>query len=124
MFKPAGFTAEGTFSPDLLIAGDHPVRTGGVTVKADKVYARGTVLYLKSGETQYEAYDGGTFAATSILAIAVDAIDTTGAAASVPVYIAGDFNANKLTFATGGTVAAIRSRALSQSIYLHDAVAA
>jgi hypothetical protein len=124
MFKPAGFTAEGTFAPDLLIAGDHPQRTAGVTVKADKKYARGTVLYLKSGETQYEAYDGGTITADSLVGIAVEDIDTTGAAAAAPMYIAGDFNANKLIFATGGTVAAIRARMASQSIYLVDPVAA
>lgn len=122
--KPAGFTAEGTYAPDLLLAGDHPVRTAGVTLKTTLTLSRGTVVYLKNGETQYEAFDGGTVTAGSLLGILVEDVNTAGGAASVAVYIAGDFNANALTFATGGTVAAIRARCALQSLYLTDSVAA
>jgi hypothetical protein len=124
-FKPAGITAEGTFTPDLLIAGDHPIRTAGVTLKTTLDLKRGTVLYLKTGgDTQYEAFDGGTPLAGSLLGILVEDVNTAGGAASVMVYIAGDFNTNSLIFATGGTAAAVRERLALQSLYLRDAVAA
>jgi len=124
MFKPAGFTEEGTYSPDLLIAGDHPIRTKGVTLKTTLTLSRGTLVYLKSGENQYEAYDGGTITAGSLLGILVLDVNTAGGAASVMVYIAGDFNSNKITVASGGSLATVRDRLVSQSIYLHDPVAA
>lgn len=125
MFKPAGFTAEGTYTPDLLIAGCHPVEQKGFTIKAEKKYVRGTLIYLKSGETQYEAYDGGTLTASpSLLAVLVDDVDTTGAAASHVGYIAGDFNTNAITVATGGSLATVRDRLAQQSLYLHDSISA
>lgn len=122
--KPAGFTDEGTFAPDMLLAGCCCPHQLGFTLKASLTLARGTVIYLKNGETQYEAYDGGTITAGSLLGILVSDVNTTGGAASVAAYISGEFNANKLTFATGGTVAAIRTRAAAQAMYLLDAVAA
>lgn len=124
MFNPAGFTAEGTFTPDGLIAGDHPQRVQGFTLKTTLKLSRGALIYLKNGETQYEAYDGGAITAGSLLGVLVEDVDTTGGAASVAAYISGDFNANKIIFASGGTAAAVRARLATQSLYLHDAVAA
>lgn len=124
MFSPAGVTTEGTFAPDKLHAGDHPIRQIGVTLKTTLRLSRGTLVYLKNGESQYEAYDGGTITAGSLLGLLVDDVDTTGGAASVAVYIAGDFNTNAVILATNGTIAAVRARLASQSLYLHDGVAA
>lgn len=123
--SPAGITAEGTFAPGSLHAGCHPIEQKGVTLKTSLKLSRGTLVYLKSGETQYEAYDGGTLtAAPSLLGILVDDVDTTGGAASVAVYIAGDFNTSAITVAEGGSLATVRDRLASQSLYLHDSVAA
>ena len=68
--------------------------------------------------------DGGAITAGSLLGIIVDDVDTTGGAASVTVYIAGDFNTNKIILASGGTIAAVRQRLAQQSIYLFDGIAA
>ena len=124
MFKPAGITAEGTFTPDLLHAGDHPIEQKGVTLKTSLTLSRGTLVYLKNGESEYEAYEGGTITTASLLGILVDDVDTTGGAASVAVYIAGDFNTSGITVATGGSLATVRDRLATQSLYLHDSVAA
>jgi hypothetical protein len=124
MFKPSGITDEGTFSPDQLVAGDDAVSVG-VTLKTTLKLSRGTLVYLKSGETQYEAYDGGTLTALpSLLGILVNDVDTTGGAASVSVYISGEFNTSAVTVASGGDLATVRSRLALQSLYLRDAVAA
>lgn len=124
MFTPAGITSEGTFTPDLLHAGDHPIEQKGVTLKADKVLTRGTLVYLQNGQSEWEAYDGGTITTASLMGLLVDDVDTTGAAASVAIYIAGDFNTNSITVATGGSLATVRDRLATQSLYLHDSVAA
>jgi hypothetical protein len=124
MFSPAGITAEGTLAPDKLHAGDHPIEQKGVTLKTTLKLARGTLVYLKSGETQYEAYDGGTITSGSLLGLLVDDVDTTGGAASVAVYISGDFNTNGITVAAGGSLATVRERLALQSLYLRDGIAA
>lgn len=123
LFSPTGFTSEGTFAPDTLNAGGQP-HVQGVTLKASLKLSRGALVYLKNGETQYEAYDGGTITANSLLGIIVDDVDTTGGAASVAVYVSGDFNTAKVILATGGTIAAVRQRLALQSIYLLDSMSA
>jgi len=123
-FKPSGQTDEGTFSPDQLIAGDDIV-SGGVTLKSGLTLSRGTLVYLKSGDSQYSAYDGGTLTALpSLLGILVNDVDTTGGAGSVSVYIAGEFNTSAVTVASGGDLATVRERLALQSLYLRDAISA
>jgi len=123
--KAAGITSEGTLSPSTLSAGDHPIRTAGVTLKTSLTLSRGTLVFLKSGQTQYEAYDGGTLTAEpSLLGLLVEDVDTSGGAASVAIYIAGDFNTNFITVASGGDLATVRERLAQQSLYLMDAVSA
>jgi hypothetical protein len=122
-FKAAGVTDEGSFSPDQLIAGK--TITAGVTIKSGLTLTRGTLVYLKSGDSQYSAYDGGTLTALpSLLGILVEDIDTTGGAASVAVYIAGSFNTSMVTVASGGTLATVRERLALQSLYLYDPIVA
>jgi len=127
-FKPAGITSEGTFTPDLLIAGDHPIRTIGVTLEAEADLARGTLVYLKATESYYSAFDGGSATSGSLYGILVEDEDTTtatgtGATKSVMVYIAGDFNANAITVASG-TLENLRAALASQALYLINPVIA
>lgn len=126
MFSPKGFTTEGVFSHDVLIAGDHPVRSMGVTIASGAgALARGTVLgkITASGEytTSTSAATDGSEVPTAIL---VEDVDATAAAANTVVYIAGDFNTNALTIGAGHTAAAIREGLREKSIFLHDAVPA
>lgn len=127
-FKPAGFTSEGTFTPDLLIAGDHPVHTIGVTLEAEADLVRGTLVYLKASESAYSAYDGGSATASTLWGILVQDEDTTtatgtGATKSVMVYITGDFNANAITVASG-TLEDLRALLALQGIFLTNPVIA
>jgi len=122
-FNPAGITAEGTFTPDLLIAGDPPVRTIGVTLEAEADLVRGTLVYLKATEGSYSAYDGGSVTASTLWGILVQDEDTTGASKSVMVYIAGDFNTNAITVASG-TLENLRAVLAVQGIYLTNPVIA
>lgn len=124
----AGITSEGTYSPDLLIAGDNPVRTLGVTLEAEADLARGTLVYVKDSETVYSAYDDGTPETGYLFGILVEDEDTTtatgtGAQKSVMVYVAGDFNTNKVIVASGD-VEDLRVALTGQGIYLHNAVEA
>lgn len=122
--NPAGFTAEGTYTPDLLIAGDHPIRTRGVTLQTGLTLVRGQLVVLTATESEYEAYAGGAITAGSLLGLLVEDADTTGGAASVMIYVSGDFNANAITIASGGTLATVRDQLALQSLYVVDAVAA
>jgi|WetSurMetagenome_2_1015567.scaffolds.fasta_scaffold01576_10 hypothetical protein len=126
--KPAGITAEGTFTPDLLIGGDHPIRTEGVTLEAEAKLVRGTLVYLKNTEQSVSSYDGGTITAGTRYGILVEDEDTTtatgtGATKSVMVYVAGDFNTNAITIASG-TLETLRDALAMQSLYLRDPVVA
>ena len=127
-FAPAGITSEGTFTPDLLHAGDHPVRTLGVTLEAESDLERGTLVYLVNGESTYSAYDAGTPTAGALFGILVQDEDTTtatgtGATKSVMVYITGDFNQNAITIASGD-LEDVRAALALQGIYLHNPVTA
>jgi hypothetical protein len=127
-FKPAGITSEGSFSPDLLIAGDHPIRTIGVTLEAEADLARGTLIFLKATESSYSAYDAGSATSGSLFGILVEDEDTTtatgtGATKSVMVYVSGDFNANAITVASG-SLETVRAALALQGLYLHNPVTA
>lgn len=124
MFDPQGVTNEGIYEPDLLVAGDAPRRSRGLTIAADQVLERGTIVVKIAAATEYTAYDGTAADEASLFAILVNDVDTTGAAAIEPCYISGDFNTNKVIVAEGGDVADIRDALAKQSIYLHDAVPA
>ena len=126
--KPAGITSEGTYTPDLLIAGDHPVRTKGVTLEAEADLARGTLVYLVDQESTYSAYDDDTPTSGALFGILVEDEDTTtatgtGATKSVMVYVAGDFNTNAITIADGD-LEDVRDALAAQGIYLFDPVTA
>lgn len=127
-FNPKGITAEGTFSPDLLIAGEGDIHTIGVTLEAEADLVRGTLVYKKATESSYSAYDGGSATANTLWGILVQDEDTTtatgtGATKSVMVYITGEFNANAITVASG-TLEDLRAILAAQGIFLINPVVA
>lgn len=123
-FNP-GFQSEGTFAPDLLIAGDHPTRTIGVTVVTGQNLKRGALLgkITASGKVNLSlsAADDGSQTPYAILG---EDIDATSADKVSFAYVCGDFNENKVTFGTGHTANSVRDGLIAKSIYLHKAVAA
>lgn len=58
------------------------------------------------------------------MAILADYCDPTGGAVNAPVYIAGEFNVNAMTFGAGMTPAAAKSALRVQGIYLKNALSA
>lgn len=123
-FDP-GFTAEGTFAYDHLIAGDKPTRTQGVTLLTGQNLTRGAVLGRVTASGKYVLCDpaaaDGSEVARGILVKDTDASggDVTGTA----MYTAGDFNENSLTIGGVGTADDIRDDLRDGGIYLHKAIA-
>lgn len=122
-FTP-GFTNEGVFKPDLLVGGDHPIRTVGVTILAGQNLLRGALLGKITASGKYvlslSAAADGSQTPVAILVEDTNAVADTNA----PAYVAGDFNANQMTIGTGHTVDSVRDALHGRSIYLHTAVPA
>lgn len=123
MFDP-DFKTEGAYSPDQLIAGDHPLRFKGISVAAGQgTLVRGTVMVRVGASADYTAYAGTAPDAGTPVTILVNDVDTTGGVSVNEAYLAGDFNTNALTVASG-SIDDLRNTMAAQSIYLHDAVKA
>lgn len=93
---------ETSYDPGGLIAGDFPVAHRTVTIGTAADLVRGAVLGRITGSDKYvlsatAAGDG------SEVPVAVLAADAAAAAADVvaPVYFAGEFAADQLTFGAG-----------------------
>jgi len=124
-FNP-GFGPVGDFVADMLIAGDHPIRTRGVTIPLGTgILKRGSLLGIVEADgtaiLSLEAATDGSEVPTCILGQDVDA--TTVAVESF-AYIAGDFNEHQMTFGTGHTADSVRDGLRERSIYLHNPVIA
>lgn len=111
---------------DNLIGGDHPLVTDAlVLATGEGPLVRGAVLGLvtASGEVKLSvdtAVDGSEVP-HSILAQDADA---TAAAVTVPVYLAGQFNQEALTFGGAHTAASVKAGLRDKSIYLRASVTA
>lgn len=119
------FANEGVYAADLLIGGDHPIRTLGVTIASGQNLLRGALLGKVTATGKFvlslSAATDGSQTPVGILGEDVNA--TAGDVVSFE-YIAGDFNSNKMTFGTGHTLASVREQLHARSIYLHDAIPA
>lgn len=121
--KPT-FTSE-AYNPDRLHAGDHPIRTLDVTIVSGQNLKRGAVLGVITASGKYTlsasaAVDGSE----DPVAILAEDCDASGGDKTAVVYVAGDFNADRLTLGDGHTVDSVRSALLARSIYIVDPVAA
>jgi hypothetical protein len=121
-FNP-GFQSEGSYSPDRLIAGDHPLRTIGVTIATGQNLQRGALLGT-DGTNYLLSLAAAADGSETPVAVLGEDVDATGGAAQSFAYVAGDFNANAMTFGTGHTADSVREGLRAHSIYLHDAVPA
>lgn len=125
-FNPGFNGSEGNFAPDLLLAGDHPIRTRGVTIASGQgELTRGTLLGIVTvggnAVLSLAAAEDGSEVPTCILG---ENVDATSAAVDSFAYIAGDFNENQMTFGTGHTADSVRDGLRGRSIYLHNPVVA
>jgi hypothetical protein len=125
MFTPQ-FQNEGSYSPDMLIAGDHPVRSIGVTIVSGAgALVRGTVLgKITTGGKYKTSTSAASDGSQTPVAILGEDVNAASADAIAFVYIAGDFNTSALTIGAGHTASSIRDGLAHKSIYLHDPVPA
>lgn len=122
MFE-AGFTHEGTFTPDKLIVGG-ALRSRKVTIAAGADLVRGSVLGRITASGKYSlsaaaAEDGSEEPVAILLA------DTRAAEGDVEalIYETGDFNEQALTFGAGHDADSVRDALHVRGIYLHHTVA-
>lgn len=124
-FNPSFNGAEGTYSPDLLIGGDHPIRTLGVTVASGQNLTRGALVgKITVGGKVILSLSAAADGSEEPYGILGEDVDASGGDKVSFVYVAGDFNSNSMTFGTGHTAANVRDGLRDKSIYLHDAVPA
>jgi hypothetical protein len=123
-----GFETEGTYSPDNLIAGDFPVITEGVTIKAGQNLSRGAVLgkITSTGEYRLSVTPAAVGEEGSEVprAILLQNTDASAAAKAAPVSTTGEFNERALILGTGHTLASIKDGLHDRSIFLRPSVKA
>lgn len=117
---PAYGTA-GAFVPDNLQAGDFPVKTKTVTLKAGTAYVRGHVL-MALADADLGKY-GAVTTDASAKYILLEDMDATAADKKATVAITGEYNGRSLTLGSGATLAGVTAALEPLSIFVRDAVA-
>lgn len=118
-FPSAGYQSVSEPAGDGLVAGEALVRQTGVTIVTGQTIVRGAVLGRISASGKWAlslaaANDGSQ----TPLAIAVRVVDASGGDQPGDIYIAGDFNPDKLTFGTGHTAATVRAAMIGSAIFI------
>lgn len=114
-FQPSGLTAQGTFSPDNLIAGGFPIHTKpGVILSGSGALKRGTVLEVSGTAGKFRAV---TVDANAKYILAED-VDATSADKTTVFYVTGTFNESDVTLGSGATLAGVRAALEPLSIFL------
>jgi hypothetical protein len=117
----AGFTSEGTFTPDNLIGGDAHIVTEVVTISSGQNLTRGAVLgkVTSGGEYVLSLSAAGNGSETPD-AILLRDTDATSGAVKAEVAMTGEFNIAALTIGTGHTAASIRDGLRAKGIFLRN----
>lgn len=115
----AGFSNQGEYTPDNLIAGEYPQIQRLVTIASGADLAKGSVLgkITASGKFKLSASASSDGSQTPD-AILAEAAPAAGADIQAVVYFAGEFNELALTLGAGHTIDAIRPTLRSKNIYL------
>lgn len=115
----SGFTSQGSYSPDNLIAGEFPRVARKVTVATGANLVAGAVLGKITASGKYilsaSAAVDGSQAPDTILAE-----DAAAASADVEAiaYFSGEFNELALTYGAGHTASSVRDTLRDKSILL------
>jgi hypothetical protein len=111
------------YDPDRLFAGDFPVATAYVTITDNQsvgALTRGAVLGVVAGDYAI-VHQTGSYPAVNAIAILARDVDPSGGDIdSVPVYLTGTINEDRISL--GGTVTAAQVKAAleASSIFLKD----
>ena len=119
MTRAEGFTNQGDYTPDNLLAGEYPRIERLVTIAAGADLAKGAVLgrITASGKFKLSASASSDGSQTPD-AILAEKASASGADVQAVVYFSGEFNENALTLGAGHTLDAVRLTLKAKSIYL------
>jgi len=121
----AGFTDQGSLSPDVLFAGDYPRATKVVTITGAAALVRGTVLGRITASDKYlKSLSAAADGSQTPKAILAQDVDATAADVLAPVYFTGEFNEDALVLGAAHTLASIRDGLRQIGIFLKKIVAA
>lgn len=119
-----GFTSQGSYVPDALIAGEYPRATRMVTITGGN-FVRGTLMGVITASGKYTksiaASNDGSEVPDSILDADTDA---SGGDKTAVVNLTGEFNEAGLVFGAGHTIASVRQGLRKIGIFLRKVVAA
>jgi len=97
-----GFTDQGGYTPDNLVAGEFPAVQRIETITGGAAYPRGAVLGRITASGLYVLSDASaTDGSQKPAAILAEPIDTTSGETQAVVYHSGEFNSNALTYGAG-----------------------
>ena len=119
MTRAEGFTNQGDYTPDNLLAGEYPRIERLVTIAAGADLTKGAVLgrITASGKFKLSASASSDGSQTPD-AILAEKASAAGADVQAVVYFSGEFNENALTLGAGHTLDAVRLTLKAKSIYL------
>jgi Bacteriophage lambda head decoration protein D len=119
MTRTEGFTNQGEYKPDNLLAGEYPRIERLVTIAAGADLAKGTVLGRITANGKFKlsasASSDGSQTPDAILA---EKANAASADAQAIVYFSGEFNENALILGAGHTLDSIRIALRAKSIFL------
>lgn len=114
-----GFTNQGSYTPDNLIAGEYPRVARVVTIASGANLAQGALLGKITASGKFKlsasAATDGSEVPDAILAEAANAI---AADVQVVVYFSGEFNESALSLGAGHTLASVKAGLRDRNIYL------
>jgi len=117
----SGFTDQGSYTPDNLIAGDYPRTERVVTIASGANLTKGAVLGKITASGKYKlsasAASDGSEAPDAILA---ETANAASADVQAVVYFSGEFNELALTLGASHTVASIKAGLRDKNIYLRS----
>ena len=114
-----GFTDQGSYTPDNLIAGEYPRVARVVTIASGANLAQGALLgkITASGKFKLSA-SAATDGSEVPDAILAEAANATAADVQAVVYFSGEFNESALSLGAGHTLASIKAGLRDRNIYL------
>ncbi len=116
-----GFTDQGSYSPDNLIAGVFPRISRIVTVTGGAVLPQGAVLGRISADGRYQLSDAGQNDGSETPdAVLVETVDTTAGDVQAHVFFTGELNAQALTLGPGHTLESVATAFRQRSLFLRN----
>lgn len=121
MTENYGLTSSGTYTPDELIAGSHPVVEIPVTIAtaSTSTLSRGQILGMQTSTNKYcELNTGASDGTESPKAVLARDTNTSSDNAKTTAYVHGEFNANAMSGL--GETQAVQNALQALGIYVKE----